>query len=388
MKIFKIAYNNNSVKYLNNPENKRIKKEKNTYNTSGFSNIYYASNVNFKSIYESEKTVPDIEFEEYKRMQDHTKERYRRVYKSFQINKSIKKEELFDPKHKSLPLQTEEKLEKFFDISKEYSKYKDHSIICLGRSPKWFLNTALWMKDGIETYKFVAFSKYWYIPDQNDGVRKVQRMVPTEKEEAAYKKYLNSVQADPKSIIAEAEKKGKKVVITDYVCTGKGMCSFLDLLGRYAEEQGVLEKFANSIEIVGIGSMEYMEQLNPYAEYISVPSVPLPEVLWPYYNKIEQHFHDMDYGVFSDMLLNQNTNECRSTYYPHETWTLYKPNQFKTGLIKDLKKVENLIKASKTEKCTASFKPAMADYRNLLNFRILDGLAKRNLLRLKHVSKV
>ena len=135
------------------------------------------------------------------------------------------------------------------------------------------------MKDGLETYKFVAFSKYWYIPDKEDGARKVERMAPTKEEEAVYKKYLKSIQADPKGIIEVAEKAGKKVIITDYVCTGKGMCSFLDLLGRYAEEQGVLEKFANSIEIVGIGSMEYMEHLNPYAEYIPVPSVPLPKVL-------------------------------------------------------------------------------------------------------------
>ena len=95
----------------------------------------------------------------------------------------------------------------------------------------------------------------------------------------------------------------------------------------------------------------------------------------------------VNYDVFKEMLLNQNTNECRSTFYPHETWTLYKPNQFKTGLIKDLKKVEDLIKRSHTEKCTTSFKPAMADYRNLLNFRILDGLAERDMLKSEHVSK-
>ena len=39
-----------------------------------------------------------------------------------------------------------------------YNKYKGQPIICLGRSPKWFLNTSLWMKDGIDGYDFVAFS--------------------------------------------------------------------------------------------------------------------------------------------------------------------------------------------------------------------------------------
>ena len=52
----------------------------------------------------------------------------------------------------------------------------------------------------------------------------------------------------------------------------------------------------------------------------------------------------MDYEVFKDMLINQNTNECRSTYYPHDAWTIYKPDKFKTGLIKDMKKVKKMEK--------------------------------------------
>ena len=377
---------NNNIQL--NKQNKLNNKTIVQKNISELPNLYYTSGINFTSIYQTEKTVPDIGFDEYKNMQDYTKQRYRKIYKFFDKNPTINKADLVDAKFPTLPLQSEAKLDKFFDISKEYLKYKENPIICLGRSPKWFLNTALWMKDGIEPYTFVAFSKYWYLPDNVEGARKVQRMAPLPEEEAAYKKYLKSIKADPKSIIEKAEKAGQKAVITDYICSGKGMCSFLDLMGRYAEEQGVLDKFANSIKLVGIGSMEYMEQLNPHAEYISKPSVPLPQVLWPYYNKIEQTFHDMDYDVFKEMLLNQNTNECRSTYYPHETWTLYKPNQFKTGYIKDLKKVEDLIKRSHTEKCTTSFKPAMADYRNLLNFRILDGLAERNLLRNTPIKKV
>ena len=387
MKVLKVNYDGNVSRYSNLSKSNQNKQQI-VSNNMGLSNIYYTSNINFRSIYQAEKTVPDIDFDDYKVMSDVTKERYRKIYKSFQINKSINKEDLVDQKYKSLPLQSEAKLEKFFEISKEYLKYKDQSILCLGRSPKWFLNAALWMQDGIDHYKFVAFSKYWYTPDKEEGARKIQRMAPTEEEETAYKKYLKSIKADPKGIVNEAKKTGKRIIITDYVCTGKGMCSFLDLLGRFAEEQGVLKEFANSIEIVGIGSMDYMEHLNPYAEYIPTPSVPLPQVLWPYYNKIPQHFHDMDYEVFEEMLLNQNTNECRSTYYPHDAWTLYKPHQFKTGLIKDLKKVKDLIKRSKTDKCTTSFKPAMADYRNLLNFRILDGLNKRGILKLKHISKL
>ena len=96
--------------------------------------------------------------------------------------------------------------------------------------------------------------------------------------------------------------------------------------------------------------MEYMEDLNPYAESISRPRVPMPEKLKPYEKVISQEFYDIDYKVFKDMLLNQNTNECRSTYYPHDAWTLYKPDKFKMDLIQDMKKVEKvseLIQSSK-----------------------------------------
>lgn len=94
--------------------------------------------------------------------------------------------------------------------------------------------------------------------------------------------------------------------------------------------------------------------------------------------------------MFKEMLINQNTNECRSTYYPHETWTVYKPDKFKTGLIKDMKKVKEMVKELKSsgEKSMSSFTPAMYDYRNLLNFRILDALNERGLLKLIHKSKV
>lgn len=166
-----------------------------------------------------------------------------------------------------------------FDVAKMYNKYKGQPIICLGRSPKWFLNTSLWMKDGIDGYDFVAFSKYWYRPDPIDGVKLIPSMAPTEKEIKSYRKYLDRIQADPKSIVAFHEATGKKTILTDFIATGKGAASFLDIMGHYAQDEGILEKFAKSIEIVGIGSMDYLESLNPYLEEFSEPSVPLPPIL-------------------------------------------------------------------------------------------------------------
>ena len=110
--------------------------------------------------------------------------------------------------------------------------------------------------------------------------------------------------------------------------------------------------------------------------------------LWSY--NITQEFHDMEHNMFKEMLINQNTNECRSTYYPHETWTIYKPDRFKTGLITDMKKVKQMLKELRATnaRTMSSFTPAMFDYRNLLNFRILDALNERGLLKAIHKSKI
>lgn len=357
---------------------------------SSFYNYVYAK-VSFKSggeFFHPKRTVPHIDFEEYMAMKESTKRRFRKRYNGFQTDKTINKEDLFDRKSGYMPLRSEQSMDQFLKTASIYKKYKDQPIICLGRSPKWFLNAALWMKDGIGPYDFVAFSDRWYTPDPIEGMRRLNSKAPTEEESIAYKKYLKSIKADPKTIVEKMEQIGKKTVITDYICSGKGMTSFLDIMSEYAEEQGVLEQFSKAIQIVGIGSMEYMEDLNPYADSISIPRVCMPERLRPYSANIKQEFHDINYNVFREMLLNQNVNECRSTYYPPHAWTVYKPDKFKTGLIKDMKKVDEVRESLKGYSKIAHFTPAMLDFRNLLNFRILDALNVRGLLKQAHVSKV
>lgn len=349
----------------------------------------YSANIHFGEFFDPNRTIPHIDYEEYMAMKESAKKRFRKRYQSFSNDKNIDKTEMFDTNDALLPLRSEQNMDEFIKTSKLYTKFKDQPIICLGRSPKWFLNAALWMKDGIDDYKFVAFSKFWFRPDPIEGIRRMDSVAPTEKEEAAYRRYLKRIKADPQTIVDNMDKTGKKTVITDYICSGKGACSFLDIMSKYAEDLGILEEFSKSIQIFGIGSMDYMEDLNPYAESISEPKVPLPKRLRPFSKNIKQEFHNMNYMMFREMLLNQNTNECRSTYYPHEAWTVYKPDQFKTGLIKDMKKVKDLVKEMKnSHKSMSSFTPAMFDFRNLVNFRILDSLFQRGLLKAVHRSKV
>ena len=356
--------------------------------TTGFAPVgfKYYQNINFLG-HEPGRGIQDMEFENYKHASESTKKRYRKLYETFSTNNNIDKSQLFDPSETILPLISEETMDEFIKTSRIFLKFKDQPIFCLGRSPKWFLNTALWMKDGIQDYKFIAFSKAWYRPDSGGAVR-MDSKAPTEEEVAAYRKYLKRIQADPQSIVENMEKTGKKTVITDYICSGKGACSFLEILADYANDLGILDKFANSIHLVGIGSIDYMEDLDPYSDTIPAPKFPLPNLLKPYKYTIYQEFHNMDYTMFREMLLNQNTNECRSSYYPPEAWTVYKPDRFKTGMVTDMKKVKAMLKGLKEQKYIKTFSPAMQDFRNLLNFRILDALNSRKLLKEIHRTKL
>lgn len=356
----------------------------------------YNANIHFGEFFDPNRTIPHIDYEEYMAMKETTKKRFRKKYKNFFNDPAINTQEMIDKKYLTMPLQSETLMNEFLKTAKFYSKFKDQTIICLGRSPKWFLNAALWMKDGIENYRPVAFSKNWYRYDTSDqSLIRIDSMAPTPKEEVAYRKYLKRIKADPQTIVDNMKETGKKTVITDYIYSGKGMTSFLDVMSKYAEDLGILEDFCKSIHIVGIGSKSYMEDMMKVEE-APTPKVIMPERMVPFektglwtYN-ITQEFHNMDLAMFKEMLINQNTNECRSTYYPHETWTVYKPDRFKTGLIKDMKKVKEMVKELKSsgEKSMSSFTPAMYDYRNLLNFRILDALNERGLLKLIHKSKV
>ncbi|MBE7705537.1 MAG: hypothetical protein E7Z90_07010 [Cyanobacteria bacterium SIG29] len=325
--------------------------------------------------------IDDVDADIYKKMSDTRKARYRKIFQNFYSDSRINRSEMFDRKNVCLPLNNEYTLEKFIQASKMYLRYKDHQILCLGRSPKWFLDCAVEMKDGLPPYKFVPFSKYWFQKNPRTGLKRLNDMAPTLEEEAAFKKYLLHKRLDPESIVKNMQETGKETIITDYICTGKGVCSFLDLMGRFAEEQGVLEEFSKSIKIVGIGSMDYMEELNPYAEEISMPRAPIPDILKPYENNIKQIFHNLEYGMFSDMLLNQNTNECRSTYWPHDAWTVYNPDRFRTGMVNTSQIKKLAEKFDGKEKYYTSYTPAMRDYRNLVRFRILDGLNERGLLK-------
>ncbi len=375
MRINSICVGLNSVKNNNYQTTELKTNSKNSTANNQITSLTGLPYVVFFGEKHKPRRIEDIDYFKYNKLSDNMKQILRKRYANFETE--VKPEDLNNANKRYMPLKDDRIMKQFIDVCDLYRGLKNEPILCLGRSPKWFLNTALWMKDGLDDYKGVAFSKYWYRKTP-DGLVKIKAMEPTPEEKKAYKRYLKRIQADPAHIVHVHEKTGKKVVITDYISSGKGACSFLDIMSEFAEEEGILEDFAKSIRIYGIGCMEYLESMYYDDEEISEPEVQLPERLMPYKKEIPQEYHDMPIEVFQQMLINENTNECRSSYYPPETWTLYSPNRYRTGMLSEKTLTELREKAPRN---TTNYTTAMRDFRNLLNFRILDYLAANNLLR-------
>lgn len=105
-------------------------------------NYKYGANIHFGEYIDPNRTVPHVDYEEYLALKPAAKERLKRRYQNF-LSKKTNIEGLFDNKYTTNPLSNEKTVEAFFDVAKMYNKYKGQPIICLGRSPKWFLNTSL-----------------------------------------------------------------------------------------------------------------------------------------------------------------------------------------------------------------------------------------------------
>lgn len=379
LKVFPNSFNSYKLN-SNYKKTASVKQEAINNTSSTIPSQMYLNNINFKA-----RIVRDIEHKEYIEMSEEEKEEIRKKYIEFY--KLVDFEDLYQKNGYSrismMPLYNEETMDSFLKISREYNQYADHKIICVGRSPKWFLNASIWMKDGIKDYDFIAFSTNWYKRNHRGlGLEQTFKpeSYPKDEDAKAYRDYLERMKCSPKDII-EAAKDGKQVIITDYIHSGCGLASFLDILSKFAEEDGVLEDFAKSIKIFTMSSIEYFDDLD-YMLYSYYPIVILPERLKNL--GVVQEYHDMPSTVMRQMLINKNTNECRSTYYPPAAWTIYDPTDFKTGLIqdKDLKNIPEIMKRTNVR-----FTDGMKDYRNLMNFRILDALKKRNLLKAKDILK-
>lgn len=333
----------------------------------------------------NKRLTGDIEYEQYVNLTEKQKEdlryKYNNYYDLIDIN------ELYSavrPVENALPLSRERDMKDFLGVAESYNKFRQNKIVCVGRSPKWFLNASIWMKNGIEDYAMAAFSSNWYRRDQmglGPHLYKIEAKQPNEKEIAAYRQYMKRIKCDPVSLVRRAQKSGLPIIITDYIHSGAGLTSYLDLMSQFAEKAGVLDDFAQSIELFTMGSIEYLDDLG-YENYFALPTALMPEKLQKY--NIKQVYHDMSADVLRSILDNKNTNECRSTYYPPAAWIVYNPMKYKTGLIPD----ERLREMPRIKDgIINNYTTAMKDYRNLMNFRILDYLYLTGRLKEKHRTR-
>ena len=358
--------------------------------------FYIPQNISFKG-----RVVPrDIGYASYKTLTPEEKLKYKHAYENYY--KLINIDELYWSKNRNqnsvLPLIADEDMKDFLNVAKSYNKYrgneatgeKPNRIICLGRSPKWFLGASMWMKGGIDDYTFTAFSSNWYHRNRygvGDRLYRDDSKEPTAEQAEAYKEYLKSIKCTPADIIESAKETGKPVVITDYVHSGCGVTSWLDIMSKFAEDDGCLDEFANSIKLHTISSNDYIDNVLEYDNAYSYPKVLMPERLQKY--DIPQDYNDMSADVLKSMLVDKNTNECRSTYYSPEAWTIYSPVKFKIAQMSP----EELEAAYRYHKEFGGVFPdmdvwtdAMKDYRNLMNFRILNYLDEHGMLADKDMS--
>jgi hypothetical protein len=357
---------------------------------------YMPNNISF-----GKRIVPfDIGHASYLKLTAHEKDFLRTNYENFY--KLINIDELYWSKGRTvdskLPLTSDADMKDFLNVASSYNKYrpdkstgnKGNRIICLGRSPKWFLSASLWMKGGIQDYTFTAFSSNWYHRNASGVGERLFRddlREPTIEQAFAYKKYLKRIDCTPADLVESANKTGKPVIITDYIHSGCGVTSWLDLMSKYAKDDGVLDDFAKSIRLHTISSNDYIDNVLEYHNAFSNPRVLLPSKLEKY--SIPQDYHDMSAEVLKSMLVDKNTNECRSTFYSPQAWTIYSPEKFKIAQMTP----EELKSAYDFHKKYGGIFPdmdmwtdAMKDYRNMMNFRILDYLSEHGMLDIRHIN--
>lgn len=386
LKISSIPFHNSKLQFANKVF---TNSQASSYssNIDVLSSIPYVRPINFSMPNFKARIVEDIDEKSYAELSEEDKQICREKYNNFY--KLVKISELYRPNNRNinskLPLSFESEMDSFLNVSKVYNQYKDNRIICVGRSPKWFLNASIWMKDGIKGYDYLAFSSNWYSRNRHGlGMNQIlsESKVPTPEQKEAYKKYLEGKKCTPRDYVNTFKETGKKIIVTDYIHSGCGLASFLDLMAQFAKEDGILEEFANSIKVVTLSSMEYFDDLGMVNSY-AVPTAIMPDILKPF--NVEQEYQDMPADVMRGILIDKNTNECRSTYFPPAAWTVYDPTKYGTGFIPD--DVLHTMPKKFLKRKTSSYTDAMKDYRNLMNFRILDALASRGMLKEEFLKK-
>ncbi|MEI7474272.1 MAG: hypothetical protein WCK67_05775 [bacterium] len=205
-------------------------------------------------------------------------------------------------------------------------------IIALGRSPVFFTEAAKLMKNGIDDYTYVAFSKGWKCEDG-----KHYGSMPTEEEVKNYRNYLKTVNMTPKEIIKDS-KNGKNTMLVDYIESGNGISSFISVLQDWAKEDNVLDELNNSIEI-GVMKLPDVGQRYPEEADVTINDTSFKAIVLTIDKRTLEYLRD--------------ENEWGQSY-PHTKWNEFTPeesqiypnekDEFARYKLMDVMKQVNLLK--------------------------------------------
>lgn len=323
------TFANKQEKKTNSSESLSIncKSTVNSLNNTNSSIISY-KNIAFKGKIE---TIKDMNIDEYHKLSGSDKISLRKEYSGNKYALGS-----------TMPLATDAEADNFLKVSEKVVKnYKNDHIVGLGRSPLWFLEAAKLKKDGIENYTPAAFSGGWFyqVPD-TEKLQRIEAQAPNKEQTKAYRDYLTKLNLDPEMIVKQNKQTGKKVVIVDFLDTGKGVHSFIDFLQSWADEKK-LDK--NSFKkALSVHSIESMENPSPY----SPPS------------QVGRDVTLVKGSIYRDFFSGTTgAKNALGIKYPPEKWGKIDP-----------------LASQKIE-------PKIKHFKNLVKFRLLDYLASKKMLR-------
>lgn len=184
-------------------------------------------------------------------------------------------------------------IDAFLKLQNEiFPQYPRDYILGLGQSTAWLLEAREIIEEEASRYFHIAFSGCFFSfsgngkeipicshcgqekPDQFAPGLCLQKMEPSPSKAqiAGFREYLTSLGLEPKTILKSCEENGNRLVVMDYVLSGRGLLSFIDCYSNWAEEQGVLPLLKQKLTLhvlIHPKDKEKYTTVSNYLEYLA-----------------------------------------------------------------------------------------------------------------------